>query len=194
VQTLPPSEAQRSDSAPGEQDSNRRDRNEEKIERSLEELFTMYYRSIHLFLLRLVKDEELALELTQETFYRACRAFSKTHEGTMVHCTSAWLYQIARHLAYDTFRQRQYGSCVPLDLDIYDPPQEGNLEEQVCLTEHIHAALECLPEGYRQALQLLGEGYSYGEIAHAVGVAPGGIKMYISRARRRFREQFLPFK
>lgn len=63
--------------------------------------------------------------------------------------------------------------------------------DRVVEDDCVQAALLQLPDGYRRALLLrVLEGYSPVQVAEVVGIEQGGGKMYISRARKRFREHY----
>ena len=82
--------------------------------------------------------------------------------------------------AWEEERERQYPDLMGVD-------PADRVTEYHC----IRAALLLLPEGYRQALLLrVCEGYSPVQVAEAVGIEESGGKMYVSRARKRFREHY----
>lgn len=74
----------------------------------IEKAYTQYAREVYRYLLSLSHNEDVAEELTQETFFRAMRTM-KNYDGTCK--LSVWLCQIAKHLWYQWLaknsRQRQ---------------------------------------------------------------------------------------
>jgi RNA polymerase sigma-70 factor (ECF subfamily) len=159
-----------------------------------EELYREYALQIFKYLHRFVKTNEEAEDLMQETFYRACKGLPKLQGPLKV---SSWLYHIATHVAYDDLRRRRIVTYQ--SLDVWEEEREAaypsatidDPAEQVGEAACIQAALACLTEGYRRALLLhVYAGYNGEQIAQTVGIAPSGGKMYLSRARRRFRQHY----
>jgi RNA polymerase sigma-70 factor (ECF subfamily) len=159
-----------------------------------EELYTQYSSQIYTYLYRFTKSREEAEDLMQETFLRACKALPRIREPLKV---SSWLYKIATNVAYDALRRRHLVTW--LSLDVWKEEREAEYPsgmaddpaEQVSEAECVHMAFAQLPAGYRQALLCYGaEGYSYAEVAQVVGIAQSGVKMYISRARKRLRQYY----
>ncbi|MCS7208541.1 MAG: sigma-70 family RNA polymerase sigma factor, partial [Fimbriimonadales bacterium] len=74
---------------------------DESIE--FEALVATYERRIYNLLLRMVNDPEDAADLTQETFYRAFRAFHRFRGDAQPY---TWLYRIAVNLANDHLEKR----------------------------------------------------------------------------------------
>ena len=59
---------------------------------------------------RMLRDDELAADLTQETFVKAFRAFDTLEDHNRAR---AWLYQIAGRTALDELRRRKIVRFVP---------------------------------------------------------------------------------
>lgn len=155
---------------------------------TVDELYQAYARELYAYLLRRLKSHESAEDLLQETFLRAWKALPKLQTPLNAR---PWLYRIATNLAIDASRHQQLLTWQSLDADGYDHPGEEDIEERTCATELVEIALQEIPTGYRKALVLYArEGYSYSQVAQEVGIAQSGAKMYISRARSRFRERY----
>ncbi len=93
----------------------------------------------------------------------------------------------------DLLRRRQVVTWSSVDLweeertAEYPAVQGDDPAEQVSEDDCVRAALGQLSDGYRQALLLHAyQGYNGEQIARAIGIAPSGGKMYLSRARKRF--------
>lgn len=162
---------------------------------SAEGLYYRYSQQIYLYLLHWLNDVELAEDLTQETFYRACKALPHLQRPLQA---SAWLYRIATNVAYDALRQRKRVMWYSLDRwedeweATYPDVKTIDPEEEVIEAMRIQTALDQLPVGYRQALFLnVSQGYNGEQIAQALGMALSGGKMYLARARRRFKQHYL---
>ena len=91
-----------------------------------------YAVMVYKFLLSLCYEEELAEELTQETFYQAVRSVDRYDGSCKV---STWLCQIAKHLWYREMerRKRKGTSELTADMESLEKP----VEEQLLVKEEI---------------------------------------------------------
>ena len=64
----------------------------------VEELFAKHHGEIYAYLLRMVRDPELAADLTQDAFVKAYRAYDSLEKPENAR---AWLYQIAHRVALE---------------------------------------------------------------------------------------------
>lgn len=145
----------------------------------LEDLFRAHWPLVHGYLTRRTGDPNLAEELTQETFYRATRAFLGWRGGSPV----AWLLAIARHALVDEVRRGR--RLVPLPESLVAPAEHA--DERVELEE----ALGRLPDDQRRLLELVYvHGYSHREVAAMTGTTEGAVKTAAWRARDAFRRTY----
>ena len=72
--------------------------------RFVEDLFAKHQREIYSYLLRMLRDPELAADLTQDAFVKAYRAYDSLEKPENAR---AWLYQIAHRVALDNLRRQQ---------------------------------------------------------------------------------------
>lgn len=86
--------------------------------RSFEQIYLQYYKPVYAYLMTLCQNEELAAELTQETFYKALDAIDGFKGGCAL---NVWLCQIAKNTLTDTYR-RQKRELPPLDDTLTDVP------------------------------------------------------------------------
>lgn len=158
---------------------------------NFEQVYEEYRERIYRYIRHLVTDQEEASDLVQETFARAYKALPRMPSDLRM---TPWLYRIATNACYDALRRRRLVSWQTLDELDHEPaggagddPQEG----YGGTAELVRLALERMPALYRQALLLREcKGYSMPEIAQALGIAPSGVKMFLSRARRHFRRHY----
>jgi RNA polymerase sigma-70 factor (ECF subfamily) len=157
---------------------------------SFEQIYQEWNQPIFLYILRLVGNREQAEDLTQETFLKAFRALPKTGAELKL---AAWLYRIGTNTAYDALRRRKLLALLPWqDLDYELAAAEGQDPQLLCETrELVRATLQHMPRGYRAALLYYRvDGRSPSEIASLLGVAPSGIKTYLSRATASFLQHY----
>lgn len=107
-----------------------------------------YAVMVYKFLLSLCYEEELAEELTQETFYQAVRSVDRYDGSCKV---STWLCQIAKHLWYREMerRKRKGTSELTADMESLEKPVEEQLtlkEEKMELFRKVHVLDEISKE------------------------------------------------
>ena len=69
----------------------------------MDSVYREYVTVVYKFLLSLCYEEDMAEELTQETFYQAVRSANRYDGSCKV---STWLCQIAKHLWYQEVEKR----------------------------------------------------------------------------------------
>jgi RNA polymerase sigma-70 factor (ECF subfamily) len=155
--------------------------------------------AVYSFVLRLVRNPDVAEELAQEAFVRAYTSLD-TFRGASRFRT--WVIQIALNLVRDRRRAEgrrpvlismnelrdqaaRSGSSVDAEAS-HDP--EWNLAREE-LTSRLDGAIGRLPQDYREVFLLKHvEGLSYEEISSMTGVSIGALKVRAHRARLRLRE------
>lgn len=129
----------------------------------LQEIYINYANDIKRFLFCLTHNYDLAEELTQETFYQACKSIER-YDGTCK--MSVWLCQIAKHIFYDYLKKQKHYNLVSIDekSDLLKKQNEYriSLEDSYVVKEQaediVHAALKIKePYGKVFLLRTLGE-------------------------------------
>jgi RNA polymerase sigma-70 factor (ECF subfamily) len=157
---------------------------------AFEVLVVKYQRRVAATVRRLVRDDRITEELTQEVFLSAFLALaSYKPEGDF----AAWLFTIARNAARSYLRSAQNRQDDrPVDaLDDADDsppsPAAASPEEEVMarqLFARIDAEVEALPDIQRRALLMREvDGLDYKAIAAALEQPVNTIKSHIFRAR-----------
>jgi RNA polymerase sigma-70 factor (ECF subfamily) len=151
------------------------------------ELVDRYRAPVVRLAYRLTRDQDEAKDIAQDSFLRA---YSRIGDFRPDRPFSSWLFVIARNASLDAIRRRRR-------LVVADPrgplPSEPGPEELALrrdLATRVHAALETLPQKYRSVLELyyVSE-LRYREIALELDIPIGTVKTYISRAKRRLRDE-----
>ena len=99
-----------------------------------DELVTQYYKAVYKHIYIKLKDEELSMDLTQETFISALKGLG----GFNIEKASfkTWLTRIADNKVTDYFRSRQYHESIVtqiMDDTIQEPADERAGMRRVCL-------------------------------------------------------------
>jgi RNA polymerase sigma-70 factor (ECF subfamily) len=153
----------------------------------IEQLYAAHHAEIYSYLARMLRDDELAADLTQETFVKAFRAFDSLADHNRAR---AWLYQIAGRTALDELRRRKIVRFVPWT---GESRGSGASAEEMALRGRLSADLEralaAIPPRQRQAL-LLAEVHELTglEMAAALGVSHVAARALLTRARESLRQ------
>jgi RNA polymerase sigma-70 factor (ECF subfamily) len=140
--------------------------------------------------LRLTGDWHRAEDLTQETFLRAWKGRQQLKDNR---AERLWLFRIAANIWKDELRQSRVRSALwsPLPEDAPDreptPEQFSELRESL---ERTLSLLNSLPVQQRTVLYLVAvEELSAGEVGTVLGINTNAVKVNLSLARKRMREQ-----
>jgi RNA polymerase sigma-70 factor (ECF subfamily) len=148
--------------------------------------------------LRILGDEQLAADASQEAFISAFRSITTFRGGSF----KAWLLRTVTNACYDELRRQKRRPTVPLEPETDDgdemeaprwltdsaltPEQAAELEE---LEHAIQHCLDALPTQFRTVVVLADiQGLDYSEIATIARAPLGTIKSRLARARLRLRE------
>jgi RNA polymerase sigma-70 factor (ECF subfamily) len=176
-------------------------------EAAYRELIRRYERPIFALLFRMVRDRELAEDLSQETFIKALNAIESYRPEFKF---SSWIFKIANNAAIDHLRRReldtlsldgsphaetpeamqatalQIGARQESPLDAVEAKELGGAIEQ---------AIGRLRPEYRSCILLRHvEGRAYEEIAEMLDLPLGTVKTYIHRARNELRHALAHLK
>ena len=164
------------------------------------ELIKRYERPVFSLVFRMVRDRELAEDLTQDTFVKVLSHLDRYRTDFKF---SSWLFKIANNVAIDHLRRRQLdtvsidGSPHAMTADAVEASRfdisddsENALDEMEAreLGSAIERAIASLRPEYRSCIMLRHvEGRSYEEIAGTLDLPLGTVKTYIHRARHELR-------
>ena len=70
---------------------------------NIEQIYKEYFGTVYKYLYCLTHNEDIAEELTQETFYRAIKSIHNFKNDCQI---SVWLCQIAKNLWYDELKKK----------------------------------------------------------------------------------------
>jgi len=139
---------------------------------------------VYRWIVRVVRETAVAEDLTVEAFRRAHKAHARLRpDGNF----AAWLRRIATNLAIDHLRKRREYAGLPEELAA---EQKLDSAEQQEMRVALRKAFAELPPRLRVVAQLgLLEEQSHAEIAEALGISPGAVKLRMFRAVRLLRKQ-----
>ena len=166
---------------------------------ALSTLMARYQNRIYRYLLRLVRQPAEAEDLFQQTWLRVAE---KIRSYDPARNFDAWLFTLARNLAFDHLRRIQPRSLdEPLAEDSPDETMISRMAsadpgpfDQLMASErasHLAAALENLPVSYREVLSLrFEEEMKLEEIAFVLGAPLSTVKSRLRRSLEQLREAF----
>ncbi|HZZ18744.1 MAG TPA: sigma-70 family RNA polymerase sigma factor [Opitutaceae bacterium] len=167
------------------------------------EIMSRHKARIFAAAMALLRNYADAEEITQDTFIRAHRGFSRFRGDSSV---ATWLHRIAVNLARNRywyyFRRRKH-TTLSMDAAVGeegdasfsdllsaadpDPSQETSRQE---FTTAVESCMEKLEPSHRRILTMRSVlDQSYEEIAAALGINVGTVKSRIARARERLRNR-----
>lgn len=153
----------------------------------VEELYAAHHAEIYGYLCRMVRDDELAADLAQETFVKAFRAYDTLIDRDRAR---AWLYQIAGRTALDELRRRRIIRFVPWtgeSRDVDSSAEDIALSHR--LTGDLERALASIPERQRMALLLAEvQGLNGAELGESLGISNVAARALLSRGRESLRQ------
>ena len=153
----------------------------------IEALFNLHHGEIYSYLVRMVREPELAADMAQDTFVKAYRAFGSLEDPAHAR---AWLYQIAHRVALDEFRRRRIVRFLPWTGESHGAaPSAEHLALEGRFSGEMERALKRMPERQRSAL-ILAEIHDLTglELAAALGVSHIAARALLTRARESLRQ------
>jgi RNA polymerase sigma-70 factor (ECF subfamily) len=146
---------------------------------------------------RLVRDDDVAADLLQDTFLRAHRALSRLRPGSN---ERAWLYRVATNAALNHLRTRARETAAlehharesrTLPAWIADDGPGGAHAEPDERHTAVWARVAELPDRQRIALTLrVSDAWDYAEIAHRMGGTAAGARANVHQALKTLRKEF----
>jgi RNA polymerase sigma-70 factor, ECF subfamily len=155
-------------------------------------LVSRWERKIQGAIYRILRSDDEARDLCQETFLKAFRGLGNFRGQAQF---SSWLYQIALNLCRDRMRRRKTRTWVSLDeTGEAMPVDQGasvlELVENRDLSRRVAAAIAVLPEEQREAIILKEyEGRTFPEIAAILDVPVSTVKTRLYRGLEQLRRK-----
>lgn len=158
------------------------------------QLYREHKNRVFRICLRIVRNEPLAEDLSQEVFLQVYR---KLHTFRQESAFSTWLYRVARNVVFMYLRKRRVPE-VSLEQMLQPHSEERPQSELGKLGKEdpwlrstldrlgLQAAVAELAPGYRRVFLLHDVmGYEHREVAQAVGCSVGNSKSQLHKARQR---------
>ena len=149
-----------------------------------EEVYQFYFQDVYKYALSLTRDEHMAEEITQETFFKALRSIDRFDGRCKVY---VWLCQIAKNTYFTQYRRS-------VKAEQFSPEfhHSSSLEEQLEAQETafaIHKILHDMPEPFKEVffLRAFGE-LSFKQIGALFGKTESWARVTYHRAKIKIKE------
>jgi len=138
-----------------------------------------FSEKLHAFILRRVRDDGTADDLTQEVLLKVYRSRDSLRDGQRL---EAWLYRIARTTLIDHYRRSRPNAPLPTALAAEPADEVAALREAVITS--MKRFLEELPDAYREPVRLSElEGLPLTKIALRLQLSLTAVKSRVRRGR-----------
>lgn len=135
-----------------------------------------YSDSLYRFILKHIKDEDVAKDIVQDTYEKVWRKVNEIESTN----AKSYMFTAAHHTLVDYTRKakKQGDYTEVIEYNLKHEKQYSDLKEI------LNAALDKLPEIQKSVVLLRDyEGYDYSEIGKITNLTESQVKVYIFRAR-----------
>lgn len=154
-------------------------------EQAFDKLYQSYSLRIYRKLFKMVKVDVLADELTQDVFVKV---WTKRHLLDSEQSFRSYLFSIAQHLVYDTYRKISRDESLVNKVKLISTELYTHTEEDIYYKETgemIQKAIELLPTQQRRVFQACKiEGRSYEEVARELNISVSTVNGHIVKATK----------
>lgn len=150
------------------------------------ELVNRYKNAVYHHCFAIVRDEDSAEDIAQDTFITA---YYKIHTYNPQYKLATWLFKIATNKALNhlKYAAREIAADDDFVATIAAPGPTPHRQSEL---QELHEAVNRLRPQYRAAISLYyWQGLSYQDIAVVMGSPLGSVKIWISRAKVELRKE-----
>lgn len=154
----------------------------------LENLYKQYFTYVYKYLLVISHNNDLAEEITQETFSIAIKEINKFKGESKI---SVWLCQIAKHLYFKEIKRKKNIVSI-IDENIEKVDSKINVEKQVELKsekDRIYKEIESLDEKTKEVMKLrLETDLSFKQIGDILGKTENWARVTFYRGKQKIKK------
>jgi RNA polymerase sigma-70 factor (ECF subfamily) len=156
--------------------------------RLYERLIEIYQRPLYVFIWRMVRDEDDAKDLCQDTFFKAYKKIKSFKEKSKF---SSWLFQIGYRKALDFMAKKKRQRSVLDKMETQSQMAKNEREFEIKQADRaIGRIIDGLHQNHRTALHLFyKEEMTYNEIASVMKVPINTVKSHIHRGKEIVRDK-----
>lgn len=156
---------------------------------NIEQIYKQYCNTIYKYLFCLTHNEDIAEDLTQETFAIAVKEINKFKGDCKI---SVWLCQIAKHLWYKQLKKGKKDENISIEELKEEIPSNETIEDIVCKKEEkikLFKDIQKLDEQAREVIYLRMVGnLNFIEIGEILGKTPNWARVTFYRAKQKIKE------
>lgn len=157
---------------------------------TFEEVFKKHYPYVVKYIMKTVKNQEVAEDIGQEVFIQ----LYKTNWRDIEHL-NAWLIKSAVYVTYNYIRtEKRHEARVEKATLLMEPSEVQSLDDKWMRKEEIESVrnvMEELEEQDKKLLLLRYSGLKYREIAEVLGVDTTAVGTMIVRAQKKFKKLYM---
>jgi len=144
------------------------------------------------YALQLTEDREDALDLVQETSFKALKNRKRLHNNDHIR---AWLYTILKNTYINYLRSSHYRQLTHDSEELNSYPVQSSSSNGVPYDQlekkELHEIIGMLPGVYSKPIKMFLSGYSYKEIAEHMGIPIGTVKSRIHLGKKQILKVYL---
>jgi RNA polymerase sigma-70 factor (ECF subfamily) len=165
---------------------------------AFQELVSRYHQKVYMVILGMLRHREDALEVAQETFFRAYRKINSFQGGSSFY---TWIYRIAVNISIDAQRRQKRN---PLDFresmdGVLDAQNEvardpfSDVHDRELRENLVKAINDLTPEHKAVIVLRTIEGLSYKDIGEILGCSEGTVMSRLHYARKKLQDKLSDF-
>ena len=150
------------------------------------DIYSEYFTGVYKFVLSLSRDESVAEEVTQETFFKAMQKIGEFNGSCKLY---VWLCQIAKN-TYFTLCKKQNRTVSSTDMEFTDTAPDletAYLDRDTA--QRLHIRLHDMAEPYKEVftLRVFGE-LTFSQIGELFGKTDSWARLIFYRAKKQLKE------
>ncbi|MCP4177179.1 MAG: RNA polymerase sigma factor SigZ [bacterium] len=144
------------------------------------EIWNKFNKQLYYFILKNVKNEDLAKDLLMDAFIKIQTNISKLKDEMKLY---SWIFQLTRNVIVDYYRKNKKTEKEPEELNVNDEREENSAMNSI--KEWIHDYIETLPDKYKDVILLSEiEGLSLKQVSEKLGISYANTKVRALRGRK----------
>ncbi len=155
------------------------------MELGFEQIYNEYFADVYRYVLSISRNEAIAEEITQETFFKAMQNMSKFNGSCKLY---VWLCQIAKNTYFSLCKkQKRYINGANVDMPTETDMETAYLDRDS--TKRLHVLLHKLSEPYKEVftLRIFGE-MSFSQIGELFDKTDSWARLIFYRAKKQLQE------
>jgi RNA polymerase sigma-70 factor, ECF subfamily len=147
---------------------------------------------LYYYALQLTEDREDALDLVQETSFKALKNRQRLHNNDHIR---AWLYTILKNTYINYLRSSHFRQLIHDTDELTNHAANSGigsdaLPDEQLINKELHEIIRMLPGVYEKPIMLFLAGFSYKEIAQKMNIPIGTVKSRIHLGKKQIRKAY----